>query len=268
MNIRKIWHILPEGFRKGLSEKTGFQDKIIRYGTRRKAKAMKQFKDIAVGKRCFIVGNGPSLTIEDLEKIKDEDSFACNYIFKIFDQTNWRPTYYAMQDTTHLERLGWKTSDTVVSDCKAVFLNGISRRFRDKSTIAPNEFFFYCNGEGAYEGNIRFSDDITKNIFEGSTVTYTNIQLAVYMGYSEIYLIGVDHNYPSWNSGQTKDHTSSYMKGVGEVFDIANPPVYAIAELAYTKGYEECTKRNIKICNATRGGKLEVYPRVDFDSLF
>ena len=50
------------------------------------------------GKRCFIIGNGPSLGIHDLEKIKGEISFGTHRIYEIFDKTSWRPDYYLAQD--------------------------------------------------------------------------------------------------------------------------------------------------------------------------
>ena len=56
---------------------------------------MKELKDTKIGKRCFIIGNGPSLKAEDLSKLykNNEITFAFNRIYHIFDQTKWRPTY-------------------------------------------------------------------------------------------------------------------------------------------------------------------------------
>ena len=61
---------------------------------------LRRFKNSHLGERCFIVGNGPSLKIEDLEKlyVNGEITFAFNMIYKIFDQTLWRPTYYGISD--------------------------------------------------------------------------------------------------------------------------------------------------------------------------
>jgi hypothetical protein len=61
-------------------------------------KALKSFKNTHTGKRCFIIGNGPSLKAEDLEQLKNEITFAFNRIYYIFDQTSWRPTYYCAED--------------------------------------------------------------------------------------------------------------------------------------------------------------------------
>ena len=59
---------------------------------------LKELKDKYKGKRCFIIGNGPSLTKADLEMLQNEITFATNKIYQIFPQTNWRPTYYGMLD--------------------------------------------------------------------------------------------------------------------------------------------------------------------------
>ncbi len=65
---------------------------------------LKGYKNIHSGERCFVIGNGPSLTPEDLDKLKNEYSFASNHIYKIFDRTNWRPTYYVSVDKAWLEK--------------------------------------------------------------------------------------------------------------------------------------------------------------------
>jgi len=61
-------------------------------------RGLKKFKDIHRGKRCFIVATGPSLTLEDVEKIKGEITFGMNSVYKLFDKTDWRPDYYGVID--------------------------------------------------------------------------------------------------------------------------------------------------------------------------
>lgn len=51
-----------------------------------------------LGQRCFVLGNGPSLTVSDLELLKDEVTFAANKIYLCFGETNWRPTFYSVED--------------------------------------------------------------------------------------------------------------------------------------------------------------------------
>ncbi len=270
MILRKIWHLVPKKIREALSDKTGVQAKYLRWNTRLKSKRLRKLKGTEKGKRCFIVGNGPSLTVDDLEMLKDEDTFACNYIFKIFDKTNWRPTYYTIQDYRYLELMGWKPDNSVLGckKIKAIIENGAALKNRKESRLDSREYVFYCNGDGAYEGNVKFSDDISLNIYEGATVTYSNIQIAAYMGYSEIYLIGVDCNYPAWDAGGSANDSSNYMEGLGgQALGQVNPPDYIISELAYKLALKKCNERGISIYNATRGGKLEVFPRVNLDEV-
>ena len=72
---------------------------VIMSGKRRNSnKYLKTLKNRYAGKRCFVIGNGPSLTKEDLELLRNEVTFASNRIYKMFDKTDWRPTFYAVFD--------------------------------------------------------------------------------------------------------------------------------------------------------------------------
>ncbi len=55
-------------------------------------------RDCHRGRRGFIVGNGPSLRMEDLDRLQSEISFGSNKIYLAFDKTAWRPTYYSVID--------------------------------------------------------------------------------------------------------------------------------------------------------------------------
>ena len=79
-----------------------FRDKLIDLTNikfiLRGQKRLKKYKGIHCGERCFIIGNGPSLSPQDLEMLRDEICFAANRIYDIYAQTTWRPTYYGIQD--------------------------------------------------------------------------------------------------------------------------------------------------------------------------
>lgn len=97
---------------------------------------------------------------------------------------------------------------------------------------------------------------------EGYTVTYANIQLAVFMGFSEIYLLGVDHNYNTSNNAE-----SNYSNLINNT-TLYNPPRTDKSTLAYRKARKVCDEMGVKIFNATRGGCLEEFERINFDLLF
>ncbi len=227
---------------------------------------IKVFKDQFKGERCFIIGNGPSLKMDDLDKLANEYSFATNKVYYAFNSTVWRPTFYAVQDALVLEQ----TLDTVKSlDVRYKFLRADSLSKFEK---IPDNTFFFRKKTRLYNGKpASFSEDPSKCVYEGSTVTFLCLQLALYMGFKEIYLLGMDFNYSIYKdkSGihfeNTADYFSSKYKSNGEV--------YYYARLDYaTEAFELADKvaksHGSRIFNATRGGKLEVFERVEFDTLF
>ncbi|MCH5315031.1 MAG: DUF115 domain-containing protein [Eubacterium sp.] len=217
---------------------------------------IKNFKDKYKGKRCFIIGNGPSLTIEDLEKIQDEFTFASHLIFKTFDKTSWRPTFYCVEDVKFLEN-NISIIEKLENDYKYGFFTGNFWKNLPNEFLSngKNNFWFVdkCN----WEVEPDFSNDISKFFAEGFTVTYANIQLAVYMGFSEIYLIGVDHFYEAGND---------YSKAIG-TGTVYNAPQLDKTTISYSKARKVCDEKGIKIMNATRGGHLEVFERANLDSI-
>lgn len=243
------------------------------YTAKKKKYANKQelvaLKDTKKGKRCFIVGNGPSLNIDDLEKIKQEDSFAVNRIYQIFNQTSWRPTYYCSQDLKVLEEIQ-QDMNIVLDSCDKVFLNSEIALISGVENINPEKLcYFYLDLETRYPQMPNFSEKIEDCIYEGFTVAYACIQLAVYMGYSEIYIIGTDHNYNINLSqeGKIQEHKDvvNYMKGLEG--KLGYPPQLERSALAFRKARCVCESRGIIIKNATRGGKLEEFERVCFEDL-
>ena len=225
-------------------------------------KIFQELKGLGSGKRCFIIGNGPSLNLKDLDKLKNEDCFSSNGIFRLVSQTTWRPKYYMIMD-----RYTEITSELIKSiGAKYVFLGDYFLRFNDikfDNAICLHEHYPYLSSR------MGFSKDISKGIFIAPTVSYGLMQVAVYMGYKEIYLLGFDHNYGFEiveNGGVIKTNVSAH-------FYQDEIPEKIIADIqgmtqAYKVFRDYAKEHGIVVKNVTRGGKLEVFERQDFDSLF
>lgn len=214
------------------------------------------FKDKYCGKRCFIIGNGPSLSTKDLERLDNELTFASHFIYKIFDKTEWRPNFYCVEDIEFLEN---NVHDIMKleNDYSHGFFTGNCYKNLPKPFLKNNKNDFWLIDKADWTDYPDFSLSANKYIAEGYTVTYAVIQLAVYMGFTEIYLLGVDHFYESGNS---------YSSAIGEM-NFYNIPQTDKTTLSYIKARRVCEKQGIKIMNATRGGHLEVFERVNFDSV-
>ena len=228
-----------------------------------------RYKGSHKGERCFIVATGPSLTIDDLAKIKSEYTFSMNSIVNMYDKTDFRPTYYLLQDGNVERRI--RDALKNIDHSNAFIGTGNAYGFKvnlNKKTY--KEFYQDCvryNLDSAYhmmdmcyssDGSINteFSDDFAKKAYDGCTVTYSAIQLAIYMGFSKIYLLGCDTNF----AGHIDDKEKVVSPDAGT-------PAYAMIE-AYKVAKQYADEHGVKIYNATRGGMLEVFPRVDFDTLF
>ena len=86
---------------------------------RRRNIEITKMKNLHLGQRVFIVATGPSLTFEDLEMIKNEFSISMNSIVKVLNDTNYRPSYYLIQDKEVCDSL---TSLINSSNLECVFL--------------------------------------------------------------------------------------------------------------------------------------------------
>ena len=224
-----------------------------------------QYKDKYKGQRCFVIGNGPSLRIEDLEVLHDNNEicFAANNVYKVYDRTKWRANYIGMVDYRVIEG----NRNNIDSIEGIVFLSDEHERWI--GTRFKNVQYYHRMDEEYYPNYPRIINDLTIGAVKGYTVTFDiGIQFAIYMGFKEIYLIGVDHSF----RGNEDDESNHFIK---DYFD-ENDKKYIKDNLLditrMTKSYQAAEnysrKHGIRIYNATRGGNLEVFERVDFDSLF
>ena len=117
-----------------------------------------------------------------------------------------------------------------------------------------------------------FSYNPHRVIHEGMTVTFSIMQLAAFMGFSEVYLLGVDCNYPTvkTEAGETVVDRTAQTHFIKDYWDknekIYQPDTKTSME-AYKSAQEYAESHEIKFFNATRGGALEAFPRVDFDEV-
>ena len=216
-----------------------------------------KFKGIHAGKRCFIIATGPSLRIEDLERLRErgEICIGMNGIFKAYPLTLWRPEYFVLEDRDLFEE--WKEILLNEEVAKHVFvsdscLRGCSYQKFIKFHLSYLQVQPYCKPP--------FSGDFARGAYESGTVTYDCLQLAVYMGCSEIYLYGLDFSYGK----HFTDHYSTMEKGLPES---AFQDARIRAKLGYESAKRAAEKAGVKIYNVSRKTELSVFERVDFDEV-
>lgn len=221
--------------------------------------------NIHCNQACVVIGNGPSLRVEDLTKLHELGipTFACNRVHLVFDQTPWRPTYYFMSDPKLIKQYSGEFQG-VPDNCRF-----FPKLYRD--VIRHGRFYNVLPFDYEHEG--RFSLNAAKGVYPAASVTTEMIQFAYYMGFAEIYLIGVDFSYNVSNvlSGNTyayQDEKNYFIPGYLKPGEIADLPNINANLLGFHAAREAIEKQKRIICNATRGGKLEVFERVNLDELF
>ena len=238
------------------------------------AECMSQFFNMFKGERCFIIGNGPSLNRHDLSLLEGEYTFGVNSFYYKTRETGYRPFFYVVEDTSVMNEN--------IDEIRSYYapFRFFPTSYRGLLPPSSNTFFFRMN-RGFYEKSSpnysvpRFSTDASDVLFCGQTVTYINLQLAFFMGFTQVYLIGMDFDYVIPDSHERKgdiilsttDDPNHFHKdyfGAGKTWK--DPKLdrvlmnYRMADLAYSAVGR-------KIYNATIGGKLEIFERVDYEKL-
>lgn len=226
-----------------------------------KYKKIKSLEKKYEGERCFIICTGPSLTIEDMEKLKGEYTFGMNSISLLYEKTDFRPSFYGCID----EGVFIKLQDDIAKYDDSTIPVFVSPRVAKHVDLLPHWFEIPINV--AYHTYDRwfknkfwckFSDDAYKGLYDMYSVTHFLIQVAVYMGFKEIYLLGADCNQVKGK----KVHFQDY--GVPDT-------TIDTARERNIVGYEEVKRyadsHDVKIYNATRGGMLEVFERVELENI-
>lgn len=212
--------------------------------------------------RAFIVGNGPSLSITDLELLQNDVSFGCNRISQHYTKTSWRPAHYI-----RAEEPGILPPETYENDFVTHIKLGCE--------IWANPYFFKTIRASDKTHILRTCPHYLSNFDEdtcpsqwhlpilcsfGSTVNIA-IQIAVNLGHSPIYLIGCDLGY---RDGLPAHFTDTYEKGLEGAL---RPARYANMN-TFMAHVNAARSSPVPIFNATIGGELEVYERVNYERLF
>lgn len=224
--------------------------------------AIQAYSDRHKGKRCFILGNGPSLQITNLGLLKNEFTFGMNRIYLHFPDMGFQTSYYVAVNTL------------VIDQCANEIMALDLPRFvswRGRKWLRHDADVMFLDTD--YTDPPTFSTDVTGRVYEGSTVTYVALQLAYYMGFEEAILIGVDHSFVTKGTpnvtvvsdGEDPNHFSKEYFGKGFRWQL---PDLEASEQAYIMAREAFESSGRRVLDATIGGKLTIFPKVDYGDLF
>jgi hypothetical protein len=226
----------------------------------------KSLKNSFAGQRGFVICNGPSLQISDLDRLTNEVCIASNKVYLAFGKTAWRPRFFTVEDPIVWDKVRRTLHE--FTDCVHVpehfTSEGCQCKIRRFRVLPPR-------GESQYP---KFSTDLSVGAHAAYTVTYLNLQFAAHLGLTPIYVLGCDNYYAGEKeivpnqAVEVREHRNHFIEGYRAPGEKVNPAPINEMNLAYESAAISCGNGPLKILNATRGGYLEAFPRVEFDSLF
>lgn len=208
--------------------------------------------------QCFVIGNGTSLTPDQLDLISGKPSIACNRINLIYPKTHWRPTIYVHPESLAPDIPYIKENINLGIECY------IGEHFAKppKGTMdiedAPNVHWIkecwhhllnFDNPEVLDEWHLRQLCSF------GGSVNIA-MQIAVLKGFDEIILLGCDLIYRD----KKKNHFHPDYEHGGE-----QPAFYQSRNALYghIQAINTIHRKNlpVKVYNATPGGVLDIWER-------
>lgn len=249
-----------------------------------------KFKNIHCGQRCFILGNGPSVKSENLELLKDEYVFTVNQAARMPDFKSLRTNYHFWADP-----LFFKKVDNVGSEELIDIMKMVRSDYNNPEVFLPIEQLNFVKEHGLdgylkinyFKTKIQFYENFNHTIDFAKigpaycTVVQWCISMALYMGFTEIYLLGCDNTslLVTLKSAlkQNDDNDYSYhvtaneKKRMEKLLDYSSVETYTQSYLNNIRQYrylmEYCQKRNVKLVNCSSTTVLDCIPRMSLDKV-
>jgi hypothetical protein len=224
---------------------------------------LRAMKGRHAGERCVIIGNGPSLREMDLRPLAGERTFTLNRGYLLYDRIGSPSTYHVVVNPLVAEQ--W--ADEILALRATKFAAWGLRHFFGRQA----EITFV--GGPSRSKTPRFSKDVARDLWPGATVTYAALQIAYYLAFQRVILIGVDHRFSApgaphqevIQTGDDRNHFDPSYFGKGSRWNL---PDLEASEMAYRLAREAYEKDGREILDATVGGALNVFPKVDYRSVF
>jgi hypothetical protein len=230
------------------------------------------------GKRCFVIGNGPSLNTQDLIPLKNELTFVMNAFWKNSILNEWLPNFYFFADPILFEgspqMKSFFSKLNLRIDRTTFFMPLFGKLSNEINSLLPDAQTYYAAFAGSLSDGLGNKLDLTQTIPGVQSTSQFAIMAAMYMGCSPIYLIGMDHDWLAHRGQDRHFYQGKTIENHPVAHSDLNKYSYKSdleAVLNLWKGYESiqkyADKNGIKIINATNGGYLDVFPRIEYGSI-
>jgi hypothetical protein len=195
----------------------------------------------------------------DLTLLKDEFTFGMNRVYLLFAELGFTTSVLTCVNRHVIEQYG---DDFLRYHSVPRFLSWHGRDLKKQDpeiTLLPL-------------GRIRrFSHNPVRRImWDGATVTCVSLQLAYWMGFQKVILVGVDHSFREQGAphqvivsqGDDANHFDPNYFGKGARWQL---PDYVSSEYAYALARKAFERDGRSVVDATVDGHLEVFPKESYE---
>jgi len=252
-------------------------------------KSNKKFKNIHEGKRCFILGNGPSLKEQNLSPLCDEYVFTVNNSYRYEKIQDVKSNYHFYADPMYFDVKNSNESVVQLRESLVKSINGCLKKGTicflptiGYDLVAAYNLTEYANIE-FYSTPLKFYDGYDEEIDYScpspafNTVVQWCITMSVYMGFKEIYLLGCDCDAIIGNivSDKQGDHAYDTNEDDAKIRQWATD-FYSMEAIFkgwanifhyYEQLYQYCAKRGIRLINCSAKTILHSLPRMKYENV-
>jgi hypothetical protein len=241
-----------------------------------------RFRNRHRGRRCFILGSGPSILEQDLTPLEDEIVMTQNH-FHAHDQIGAISPEYHVVVPKYQPRafdpdwIAWfESMEAALPEKTAFFLGTNTRYLVERHGFFKGRAYYMSTGYRAAFLN-RARTDITRQVMEIPTVLIQCLIIALYMGFREIVLLGMDLDQICRMEdrdrvrfyGNSQITRNDSEKGIERGSDLTGE-----GWLSRWIIWHQCRllreaagKKGVRIINATRGGLLNAFDRAGYEEL-
>lgn len=237
----------------------------------------KKIKDRHKGERCFILGAGSSVKKQDLQKLAGEYVVSVSSTFVHPDCHIFKPAYHVVPPilgghgglNPYGKYVEWLREMEIKTLNAEMFFHIGDRGMIENNRLFRNRVIHWidnCHWDGNYQPNI----DLAK-VPEIWSVSELAITVAIYLGFDKIYLLGFDHDWFKDSHVYFYDlkkellpqPDKSKLDFVDSEFQMRRH-----AEIFKKYKYLYSLKKNVFNANADPESYVDVFPKVDFNTLF
>ena len=237
--------------------------------------------DMHLGERCFVLCNGPSVLKQNLDLLEGESvmSVSSGYHHPLFKR--FRPKYHCLPQITYGvfgedDAVAWFREMHEGLGEAELFLNCTEEPLVRRHGLFPGRTvrYVWLSGDMDHMSSAEIPD-LSRAIPGVQSVSVMCLMIAMYMGFRRIYLLGVDHDqfrtgeYKYFYSPTVLSGKDSDVAADGKVRTSRHDEFQALARLwrQYRRMRQVADVNGIEIFNATAGGELDEFPRVELADL-